>query len=158
MHRTGADELDPAREDLKLRRIAERPWDLVPSQLYNLDCNAYESLLIGLFSIWRGHPADEVKRPKINEVCIGFSRDGFHWDRPWRQPVIGVSEDPNAWNYSNVQSVGGGCLVVGDKDAVYAPGDYAGTLRLVADADLASGQRQDLVVDPHLLYAIRNEK
>jgi hypothetical protein len=118
----GADELDPAREDLELRRIAERPWDLVPSQLYNLDCNAYESILIGLFSIWRGHPADEVKRPKINEVCIGFSRDGFHWTRPDRRAFYGVSEDPQAWNYGNVQSAGGCCLVVGDQLYFYAGG------------------------------------
>lgn len=118
----GADELDPAREDLKLRRVAERPWDLVPSQLYNLDCNAYESLLIGLFSIWRGHPADEVKRAKINEVCIGFSRDGFHWTRPNRRAFYGVSEDPQAWNYGNVQSAGGCCLVVGDQLYFYAGG------------------------------------
>ncbi|MCX6907292.1 MAG: hypothetical protein NTY01_04535, partial [Verrucomicrobia bacterium] len=40
----GADKLDPDRSDLELRRIPERPWDLVPSQLYNLDCVAYESL------------------------------------------------------------------------------------------------------------------
>jgi hypothetical protein len=118
----GADELDPAREDLKLRRPADRPWDLVPSQLYNLDCVAYESLLIGLFSIWRGHPADEVKRPKINEVCVGFSRDGFHWTRPDRRAFYSVSEDPQAWNYGNVQSAGGCCLVVGDKLHFYAGG------------------------------------
>jgi hypothetical protein len=122
----GADELDPAREDLKLRRPADRPWDLVPSQLYNLDCQAYESLLIGLFSIWRGQPADEVKRPKINEVCIGFSRDGFHWTRPERQAFYGVSEDPQAWNFGNVQSAGGCCLVVGDQLYFYAGGTNRG--------------------------------
>ena len=111
----GADALDPAREDLKLRRPASRPYDLVPSQLYNLDCVAYESVMLGLFSIWRGHPADELKRPKINEVCVGFSRDGFHWSRPDRRAFYGVSEDPTAWNHGNVQSCGGCCLVVGDQ-------------------------------------------
>ena len=58
-------------------------------QLYNLDCVAYESLLLGLFSIWRGQPTD---RPKPNEVCAGFSRDGFHWHRPDRRAFIPVSE------------------------------------------------------------------
>jgi len=111
----GADELDPAREDLKLRRPKDRPWDLVPSQLYNLDCIAYESVLLGMFSIWRGQPDDDVKRPKINEVCVGFSRDGFHWSRPDRRAFCGVSEDRNAWNFGNVQSAGGCCLIVGDK-------------------------------------------
>jgi hypothetical protein len=122
----GADRLDPAREDLVLRRVAERPWDLVPSQLYNLDCVAYESLLLGEFSIWRGHPLRG--RPKINEVCVGFSRDGFHWWRPDRRAFCPVSEDKNAWNYGNVQSAGGCCLVVGDKLYFYVGGaDGRGT-------------------------------
>ncbi len=122
----GADELDPAREDLKLRRIAERPYDLVPSQLYNLDCNAYESLLLGLFTIWRGHPVDELKRSKINEVCVGFSRDGFHWTRPDRRAFYGVSEDSKAWNFGNVQSAGGCCLIVNDKLYFYVGGSRRG--------------------------------
>lgn len=118
----GADELDPSREDLKLRRPDNRPWDLVPSQLYNLDCIAYESLMLGMFTIWRGQPADEVNRPKINEQCVGFSRDGFHWSRPDRRAFCGVSEDPKAWNFGNVQSAGGCCLVVGDKLYFYVGG------------------------------------
>jgi len=109
----GADKLDPAREDLALRRVPERPWDLVPSQLYNLDCVAYESLLLGEFSIWRGHPLKD--RPKINEVCVGFSRDGFHWSRPDRRAFCPVSETKETWNWGNLQSAGGCCLVVGDK-------------------------------------------
>lgn len=120
----GADELDPAREDLNLRRIPERPWDLVPSQLYNLDCVAYESVMIGLFSIWRGHPL-EPRRPKINEVCVGFSRDGFHWTRPDRRAFCPVSESKDDWNWGNVQSAGGCCLVVGDKLYFYVAGASA---------------------------------
>lgn len=109
----GADGLDASREDLVLRRVPERPWDLVPSQLYNLDCVAYESVLLGCFSIWRGHPNDG--RPKINEVCVGFSRDGFHWSRPDRRAFAGVSETSTDWNWGNVQSAGGCCLIVGDR-------------------------------------------
>ena len=45
-------------------------------ELYNLDCVAYESLMLGLFTIWRG---ESSTREKINEVTVGFSRDGFHW-------------------------------------------------------------------------------
>jgi hypothetical protein len=98
---TGADSADPAREDLKTR-----------PQLYNLDCVAYESLLLGLFTIWRGQPAD---RAKPNEICVGFSRDGFHWHRPDRRAFIPVSEKQGEWNWGNVQSSGGCCLVVGDR-------------------------------------------
>jgi len=104
----GADENDPRRPDLN-----------VPPQLYNLDAVAYESVVLGLFSIWPGQPKD---RPKPNYICLGFSRDGFHWDRPDHRPFIGLSETEGAWNWGNVQSAGGGCLVVGDKLYFYVSG------------------------------------
>jgi hypothetical protein len=104
----GADTGDAMREDLK-----------TPCELYNLDCVAYESLMIGLFSIWRGQPKD---RAKPNEICIGFSRDGFHWDRPSHAPFIPVSERYGDWNWGNVQSAGGCCLVVDDKLYFYISG------------------------------------
>jgi hypothetical protein len=104
----GADRHDARRDDLKVR-----------PQLYNLDCVAYESLLLGLFSIWRGQPKD---RPKPNEVCAGFSRDGFHWHRPDRRALIPVSETPGDWNWGNVQSAGGCCLIVGDRLYFYVSG------------------------------------
>jgi len=97
----GADTSDPPRPDLK-----------TTPQLYNLDAVAYESLLLGLFTIWPGQPKD---RAKPNTVCLGFSRDGFHWHRPDHRPFIGVSERYGDWNWGNVQSAGGGCLVVGDQ-------------------------------------------
>lgn len=104
----GADRLDPPRSDLK-----------TPCQLYNLDAMPYESLLVGLFSIWRGQPKD---RAKPNEVCVGFSRDGFHWQRPDRRAFIQVSEKQGDWNWGNVQSAGGGCLVVARQLYFYVSG------------------------------------
>jgi hypothetical protein len=104
----GADRLDPERVDLK-----------TSCELYNLDCVAYESLLLGLFTIWSGQPAD---RAKPNQVFVGYSRDGFHWHRPDRTPFIPVSERQGDWNWGNVQSVGGGCLVVGDELYFYFSG------------------------------------
>jgi hypothetical protein len=104
----GADRLDHRRADLK-----------VDPQLYNLDAVAYESLMLGLFSIWRGQSSD---RPKPNEVCVGYSRDGFHWHRPLRQAFIAVSEHHGDWNWGNVQSAGGCCLVVGDQLYFYVSG------------------------------------
>jgi hypothetical protein len=92
---------------------------MVTPQLYNLDAVAYESLLLGLFTIWPGQPND---RAKPNYVCLGFSRDGFHWHRPDRRPFIGVSENYGDWNWGNVQSAGGGCLVVGDRLYFYVSG------------------------------------
>ena len=104
----GADNLDAPRADLG-----------VSPQLYNLDAVAYESLLLGLFTIWRGQPTD---RQKPNEVLIGFSRDGFHWDRRHRQAFAPVSEHYGDWNYANVQSAGGGCLIVRDRLYFYVSG------------------------------------
>ena len=105
---TAADKLDPYNPNPELAKV--------DPQLYNLDCFAYESLLVGLFSIWQGDWRS-VGKPfqKRNEVLVGFSRDGFHWDRPFRKPLAGVNESPGAWNWANVQSCGGGCLVVGDQ-------------------------------------------
>ncbi len=116
-----SDSADAPRDDLKTR-----------PQLYNLDCAAYESVLLGLFSIWRGDyrsPAtDKAKellalgRPKQNSVCTGFSRDGFHWDRPDRRPFMPTSEKMGDWNWGNVQSTVPCCLVVGDQLWFYVSG------------------------------------
>lgn len=96
-----------------------RPGLADRSEIYNLDCAAYESVLLGLFSIWRGESA---VREKINEVAVGFSRDGFHWHRPDRGSLIPVSEEEGSWNWANVQSAGGGCLIVGDRLHFYVSG------------------------------------
>jgi hypothetical protein len=104
----GADRLDPSRTDMR-----------TPCELYNLDAVAYESILLGLFTIWRGQPRD---RPKPNEVLAGFSRDGFHWHRPGRRALVPVSEQRGDWNWGNVQSAGGCCLVVGDRLYFYCSG------------------------------------
>jgi hypothetical protein len=104
----GADELDPRRPELG-----------VQPELYNLDAVAYESIMLGLFTIWRGQPTD---RAKPNEVCVGFSRDGFHWYRPDRRAFIPVSERCGDWNWGNVQSAGGCCLVMGDQLYFYVSG------------------------------------
>lgn len=98
--------------------------DDLPAELYNLDAVGYESLMLGLFSILHSSPR-LAGQPKINDVMLGFSRDGFHWHRPFREAVIPVSNDPTTWNYGNVQSVGGGCLIVGDRLFMYATGRNA---------------------------------
>jgi hypothetical protein len=96
-----------------------RPEYNVPSELYNLDCVAYESVVLGLFTIFRG---ERQEREKPNDICVGYSRDGFHWARPDRQAFIPVSEHVGDWNWANVQSAGGCCLVVGDRLYFYVSG------------------------------------
>lgn len=85
----------------------------VEPELYAMDAIAYESLILGQFAIWQGDPGQQGQ--KRNEVLLGFSRDGFHWHRPDRLPFIPVNEKDGAWNWANIQTVCGGCLIVGDK-------------------------------------------
>jgi hypothetical protein len=119
-----ADRLDP-------RSIAFN----VKPQLYNLDAVAYESLMVGLFTIWSGQPADSEKP---NYVTVGFSRDGFHWTRPDRRPFLPTSGKIGDWNYANVQSAGGVCLVVGDRLYFYMSG-RAGVAGRRASGDTFTG-------------------
>jgi hypothetical protein len=105
---TDVDRLDPQRDDLKIK-----------PQLYNLDAVAYESLMVGFFTIWRGQPAD---RHKPNNVALGYSRDGWHWSRPDRRAFCPVSDQQGDWNANNVQSAGGGFVVVGDELYFYVSG------------------------------------
>ena len=46
----------------------------------------------------------------------------IHWHRPDRRPFLGVTEEEGDWNWGNVQSAGGGCLVVGDRLNFYVSG------------------------------------
>ena len=101
------------RQDFTIKGIGVEP------QLYNVDCVAYESLMLGLFSVWRGELPD---REKVSEIVLGYSRDGFHWHRPDRTAFIPVANERGAWNWANVQSAGGGCLVVGDHLYFYVSG------------------------------------
>ncbi|MDA7874965.1 hypothetical protein N9239_00805 [bacterium] len=114
---TGADKLDPRHTDSRFSEIAP--------QLYNLDAAPYESLMIGQFSIWQG-PSNEacgvLNLQKRNDILLGFSRDGFHWDRPSRERFISSTWDASSWRYGNVQSCAGGPLVVGDKLYFYFSG------------------------------------
>ena len=116
-----ADCLDPHHPDPKYS-------DIEP-QLYNHDAVAYESLMLGLFSIWQGPPNSECAKLKIqkrNEVLVGYSRDGFHWSRPDRRRFLTVNPTNGAWNWGNVQSVGGCCLIVRDKLYFYVSGRALG--------------------------------
>jgi hypothetical protein len=96
-----------------------RPEYNVPAELYNLDCVGYESLVLGLFTMFRG---EWQEREKPNDICVGYSRDGFHFSRPDRRAFIGVSEQVGAWNWANVQSAGGCCVIVGDRLYFYVSG------------------------------------
>lgn len=91
-------------------------------QLYTLDAVAYESLLLGIFQILKGPPNQigaQRGEPKLTELVLATSRDGFHWHRPDRRAFIGARREPGSWEFGYVEASGGLCLIVGDEVWIY---------------------------------------
>ncbi|PRD48749.1 glycosyl hydrolase family 32 [Sphingobacterium haloxyli] len=87
-------------------------------QLYSLNGIAYESIMLGQFYILLGpynRVCEEGRFPKITELKMGFSRDGFHWDRPDRRPFIEATRDEKDFDRAYLHGTMGVCLVMGDK-------------------------------------------
>ncbi|MFO7957451.1 MAG: glycosyl hydrolase family 32 [Candidatus Brocadiia bacterium] len=88
------------------------------AELYNLDAVAYESLMVGFYQILKGPPnhiGQRTGEPKLTELVLATSRDGFHWHRPNRRAFIAARREPGSWEYGYVESTGGVMLVVGDE-------------------------------------------
>ena len=87
-------------------------------QLYNLSATPYESIMLALPQVHLG-PDNGLCRlrgvPKITELKVAYSRDGFNWDRSDRDVFICAERHPGAWDRGYVQSVGGICAIVGDE-------------------------------------------
>lgn len=93
--------------------------------IYNFDAIAYESILLGQYSVWQGpenNVCEELGIQKRNEICLGYSRDGFHFSRPVHEPFLANDTTDGAWNWGNMQSVGGVPLIVGDSLYFYMSG------------------------------------
>jgi hypothetical protein len=87
-------------------------------ELYKLNVVAYETLLLGMFAIFKGPPnpvAEKARIPKTIDLEIGFSRDGIEWQRPDRRPFIACSREKGTWNRGYLHSAGGVCLIMGDE-------------------------------------------
>ena len=116
-----------SRDDVKFLASAddEDPPDPVlgyQTQLYNLDAVAYESLMLGVFAIFKGPPneiSEKTGIPKITDLTLGFSRDGIHWERPDRTPFLACSRKAGTWNRGYLHSAGGVCLICGDEVRFY---------------------------------------
>jgi len=96
-----------------------------PPQLYNLDAVAYESLMLGVFSIFKGPSnaiASKLKQPKITDLELAYSRDGFHWHRPDRTPFLACTHEPGSWERGYLHAASTICCVVGDKLYFYYGG------------------------------------
>ena len=89
-----------------------------PAELYNLDAVAYESVMLGFYQVHKGPPnqvGEASGQPKLTELVLATSRDGFHWHRPDRRAFIGARREPGSWENGYVESTGGVVLVVGDE-------------------------------------------
>lgn len=99
-----------------------------PAQLYSLNAVAYESLLVGAFYIHLGpnnRICQEGKFPKITEIKLGFSRDGFHWHRPDRRAFIPASRDEGTWDRAYIHSTAG-VFYLDDDQLVFPYCGYSG--------------------------------
>ncbi len=105
---TRCDRLDPV-----LPSVGDR------ASLYNLDAVAYESVLLGAFSVFLG-PENNISTttgiPKYTELHLGYSRDGFHWYRPEvRVPLIAPErENRDSWERGYIHSSNGILMIRDD--------------------------------------------
>jgi hypothetical protein len=99
-----------------------------PPQLYSLAAVAYESLMIGMHQIHRGPNNDLCGKggyPKLTDLELGFSRDGFHWDRPDRRGFIRGERREGAWDRAYLHTTTG-VVVVLDDQLVFPYCGYSG--------------------------------
>lgn len=107
------------------KELRHEKYPEVEPGIYNFDAIAYESIILGLYSAWSG-PENNVCAvegiQKRNIISLGYSRDGFHFERPTHQPFMDVNETDGAWNWGNMQSINGVPLIVGDSLYFYSSG------------------------------------
>lgn len=93
------------------------------AEMYKVDCVAYESRMLGVFSVYLGPPNDVAYGqgfPKTNDLHVGFSRDGIEFERPAdRTAFLACSRKPGTWNRGYFHPAAGCCLVVGDQLRFY---------------------------------------
>lgn len=93
--------------------------------IYNFDVIPYESIMLGQYAVWQGpenNVCGDLGIQKRNEICLGYSRDGFHFSRPSHVPFMANDTTDGAWNWGNMQSAGGVPLIVGDSLYFYCSG------------------------------------
>lgn len=78
-----------------------------------------ESLMLGAFTLMTGADNDDCSKrdhPKMTDIHLGFSRDGFHFSRAEdRSPFIDASRKAGTWDRGYLHSNAALCLVDGDE-------------------------------------------
>lgn len=167
---TNADELDRAEPTGGYPYAGNEP------QIYNLTAVAYESVMIGMHQILRGphnSVCEEGGFPKLTDLEIGFSRDGFHWHRPDRRGFIRGDRMAGSWERGYVHGTTGVFVVLEEQlvfpycaySGVKADGArdmYAGasiglaSLRRDGFASMQAGASEGELVTKPLLFAGRH--
>ena len=111
----GADKLD----------LPDPEWVVQePTQLYMLEAVPYESIMLGVFAIHYG-PNNSIcakgKFPKLTQIKLGYSRDGFHWHRPDREAFIGATKRDGDWDRAYLRPAAG-CVIARDRLHFYYSG------------------------------------
>ncbi|MCB1203917.1 MAG: hypothetical protein KDN18_06635, partial [Verrucomicrobiae bacterium] len=109
---TNADRLDLPEPEWRYPGAGDAP------QLYSLNAVAYESLMVGMHYIHRGpnnSVCQEGRFPKLVDLELGFSRDGFHWSRPDRRGFISGSRREGSWDRGYLHGTAGVFAVVGEE-------------------------------------------
>ncbi len=168
---TGADRLD-----------APEPADGYPAypeagavcQLYALHGVAYESIMLGLHEIHRGPENGVCEKggfPKLTDLEVGYSRDGFHWHRPDRSGFIRGSRRIGDWDCAYLHGTTS-VLVIHEDRLVFPyagysgidpdgtnPGIYSGgaiglaTLRRDGFASMVAGEQPDSLTTRPVRFA-----
>jgi hypothetical protein len=97
-------------------------------QLYALHAVAYESILLGLLEIHRGPENDVCQRgrfPKLTDLELGYSRDGFHWHRSDRSGFIRGTRREGDWDRAYLHSTTS-ILVIHQDRLVFPYSGYSG--------------------------------
>ena len=105
--------------------------------LYDVNVTPYESLMLGMFAIFRGPENDICAAegvPKTIDLELAYSRDGFHFSRPDRTPFLSSSRRIGDWNRAYLHACGGLCLVVHDRIFFYFAG-FSGLSPRLGPAD-----------------------
>ena len=90
----------------------------IDPELYKFGAVAYESIMLGATRMFYGPQNDvakELKRPKIIDIQLAYSRDGVNYPRPSRAAFIPCARQPGTWNRGYLHSANGVCCIVGDE-------------------------------------------
>jgi hypothetical protein len=95
----------------------DRYADGTEGRVSDFCANAYESVMLGLMCISHERPKTGEKEiaPKIWDLKLAFSRDGYHWERPTHENFLAGTLKEGDWNCAYLHPASGACLIVGDE-------------------------------------------